>query len=425
MRAAPRIIGLLLTAALVLAACGSGDDTAGETTPTDPTATDPTPAQGTDAAETTVAPTTEPPPTVPPTTEPPEEVDINHVQVIGTHNSYHLIPEPVLFEGIAALSPELAASIEYTHLPLTDQLATFGIRQFELDVFADPDGGLYANRAANPVVGLDAASGLAELDAPGFKVLHTQDFDYGTNCLTLVICLEEIRAWSDANPTHVPIMVMIETKEQSVPDAAAQEGLELAVDLPWTEPLAFTADLLVALDAEIRSVFDAEQLIEPDDVRGDASTLNEAIRTAGWPTVDDSRGKVLFALNNGGAIRDQYVADAVNLEGRAMFTNAPLGEPDAAFVRFDDPFDPALDQAALDGYLIRTRTDSPTGDARNNDTARRDAALASGAHFLSTDYYLPSEFFDSTYVVALPNGAAARCNPITAPPTCDDAALAE
>ena len=345
--------------------------------------------------------------------------------MVGSHNSYHLIPEPLIFDGIAALSPELAASIEYTHLPLTEQLENHGIRQFELDVFADPDGGLFASRAGNPVVGLDAASGLAELDEPGFKVLDTQDFDYATTCLTLVACLDEIRDWSAGSPNHLPIMIMIEMKEESVVDAATAGGIELTLDLPWAEPLEMTTELLDALDAEIRSVFAPDQMIEPDDVRGDATTLDEAVRTAGWPTVAASRGQVIFSMTDGGRIRDLYVADAPSLEGRPIFTNATPGEPDAAFVRFDDPDDPGLDQAALDGYLIRTRTDSPTDDARNNDTARRDAALASGAHYLSTDYYLPSEFFESTYVVALPGDAVGRCNPVTAPPSCDDAVLTE
>jgi hypothetical protein len=108
-----------------------------------------------------------------------------------------------------------------------------------------------------------------------------------------------------------------------------------------------------------------------------------------------------------------------------MFTNSTPGQPDAAFIRFDDPSDPDLDAAARAGYLIRTRTDEPTIDARTNDTTRRDRALASGAHFLSTDYYRPSEYFDSAYVVSLPSGGVARCNPVTAPSTCSDDQLAE
>ncbi len=403
----------------LLAACGGSDAATSS-----PVATDAASASGTAAATTaSTAPSTTAVETT--TTVVVDEVDINHVQVIGSHNSYHLIPEPALFAGIAGLSPELAASIEYSHLPLAEQLGDHGIRQVEIDVFADPDGGLYANRAANPVVGLEPASGLAELDEPGFKVLHTQDFDYATTCLTLIACLTEIRDWSTANSNHVPIMIMIEMKEQSVVDAAAEAGLELDIDLPWAVPIEMTPELLDDLDAEIRSVFTEEQMIEPDDVRGDAATLEEAVRTTGWPTVDATRGQVLFTMTDRGRIRDMYVADAPSIEGRPIFTNGTPGLPDAAFVQFDDPTNPDLEQAALDGYLIRTRTDSPTDDARNNDTTRRDVAFSSGAQYLSTDYYVPSEYFDSPYVVEFPGDAVARCNPITAPSTCADADLLE
>jgi hypothetical protein len=47
----------------------------------------------------------------------------------------------------------------------------------------------------------------------------------------------------------------------------------------------------------------------------------------------------------------------------------------------------------------------------------RDAALASGAHFVSTDYEEPNPAF-SSYVVTIPGGTPARCNPVTAPADC-------
>jgi Phosphoinositide phospholipase C, Ca2+-dependent len=354
-----------------------------------------------------------------------ETINLNHVQMIGSHNSFHLLPPKPLFDGIAALSTQLAADLEYEHLPLPEQLETFGIRQFELDVFADPIGGLYANRASNAVVGLDPISGITELDVPGFKVMHTQDFDYETTCLSLVACLTEIEIWSSAHPTHLPIMIMLEFKELSVPEAAAEEGLELTIDLPWAIPVRITPELLDALDAEIRSVFPAERIIEPDDVRGDAATLENAVLDVGWPSIDDSRGKVLFSMTDGSSIRDMYVADHPSLEGRPIFTNGTPGQPDAAFVRFDDPTKAGLDAAATAGYLIRTRTDSPTANARTNDSTTRDAALATGAHYLSTDYYAPTEFFPSDYTVELPGGVVGRCNPVTAPPSCTDDQLAE
>jgi hypothetical protein len=393
------LVVLMVAAALVAVSCGgSGDGADAVATPT------------------TVAPTT---------TQATEPLAINHMQVIGSHNSFHLKPQPAAFEAITAVSPELAESIEYSHRPLTEQLELFGIRQFELDVFADPDGGLYANRAANAVIGLDPLAPEPELQLPGYKVLHTQDYDYETNCLTLVACLTEIDAWSVANPDHLPMMIMIEIKTQSVPDAAAAEGIELTVDLPWTIPLPVTADLLDALDTEITSVFPPDRLITPDDVRGDAPTLETAVLDRGWPTIEESRGAVLVLLNNTGDVRSSYSEGRPSLEGRPMFTSAEPGDPDAAFLRFDDPSSDGLVEAVEAGYLVRTRTDSPTADARSNNTTDRDRAFESGAHYLSTDYYEPSNYFDSPYMVAFPDGAVGRCNPITAPPTCSAEQLEE
>ena len=261
-----------MTSALLLAACGGGSD--GDTTPTVPPAD----------TETTSTVTAVPATSAPTTTESPPPLAINDIQVIGSHNSFHVKPRPAAFEAIAAVSPELAQSIEYTHRPLTEQLEQFGIRQFELDVFADPDGGLYSNRAANAVIGLDPIAPEPELRLPGYKVLHTQDFDYETTCLTLVACLTEIEAWSSEHPSHVPVMIMVEVKTQSVPEAAAADGLELTIDLPWTVPVPITPELLDALDAEITSVFDPDHLITPDDVRDGAPTLEAAVLDTGWPT---------------------------------------------------------------------------------------------------------------------------------------------
>ena len=78
-----------------------------------------------------------------------------------------------------------------------------------------------------------------------------------------------------------------------------------------------------------------------------------------------------------------------------------------------------LEALAAAGYLIRTRTDSPTGDARTGSTERREAAIASGAHYLSSDYYIEDPALGTGYVVVVED----RCNPVTAPPDCDPAEL--
>ena len=45
----------------------------------------------------------------------------------------------------------------------------------------------------------------------------------------------------------------------------------------------FTPSSFDALDAEIRSVFPAEELITPDDVRGTYETLNQAVLAVTGP----------------------------------------------------------------------------------------------------------------------------------------------
>jgi Phosphoinositide phospholipase C, Ca2+-dependent len=75
------------------------------------------------------------------------------------------------------------------------------------------------------------------------------------------------------------------------------------------------------------------------------------------------------------------------------------------------------------GYLVRTRTDADTKQARTNDTTRRELALASGAQLLSTDYPTSEPSQWTAYSVSLPGGAVARCNPVDAPPSCSNRVL--
>ena len=60
---------------------------------------------------------------------------------------------------------------------------------------------------------------------------------------------------------------------------------------------------------------------------------------------------------------------------------------------------------------MRTRADADTREARSGETARREAAFASGAQVVSTDYYEPNPAFGTGYAVRLPGDGVARCNP--------------
>jgi hypothetical protein len=351
-----------------------------------------------------------------PKSDPDASVRINQIQVIGTHNSYHAGLLPGIAKLVEQKNPEVFKSLDYAHVGLAVQL-DHGIRQIELDIFADSRGGRYAHPFGPKMV---AEAGLPP-DAdpypdgimlkPGFKVMHVQDIDYMSNCQPFIACLQIVRNWSNAHPEHVPIFILVETK-QDVPDAK----------LAWTTPEPYTSATFDALDAEIRSVFSKDEMITPDQVRGHYRTLNDAILHDAWPTLAEARGKVIFLMDQK-PVGPVYLKGHPSLRGRILFTNATPGNPDAAFVEENDGSAAEIDDLVRKGYLVRTRADSDTVEARTNDTRRRDEVLRSGAQMISTDYpaFEPAKW--TGYSVALPSGTSARCNPVAAPAKCETSLL--
>ncbi len=337
------------------------------------------------------------------------QLKLNQIQVIGSHNSYHAGISPNEMKIWQAKYPEAFKGLDYQHQPLTQQLDS-GVRQIELDIFADSQGGKYAHPNGPHIV--EAAKLPPDptfdsdhiMDKPGFKVMHMQDIDYRSTCEPFTACLKEVRQWSHAHPKHIPVFILVETKQEK-----PRPGIQMTVPEPFTES---TFD---ALDAEIRSVFPAKELITPDDVRGHYETLNEAVLAGNWPTLAHARGKVIFLMDQR-PVGPIYLAGHPSLRGRVLFTNAEPGEPDAAFIERNDG--PAADITTLvnKGYLVRTRTDADTKEARTNDTTRRDSMMATGAQILSTDYPVnePARW-PGNFVVTLPGKEPARANPVDAP----------
>jgi hypothetical protein len=341
------------------------------------------------------------------------KVTINQIQVLASHNSYHVEPEPTLLAALRSFLGAAANGFEYTHRPLADELDA-GVRQVELDVFVDdPGGGRYAQPKLVPRLGLDAVD--PALAGPGLKVLHVQEVDYRSTCPTFVDCLDDIRDWSDDHPRHLPITIQIEAKDDVIPDPG----------LGFVQPLTWTAPDFSTLEAEIRSVFASGDIISPGDIKRRSGSLADAVRKGRWPTLGKSRGQVMFMLDDKGAKRDAYRAQVPDVDDRLVFVDVPPSDPDAAVMVVNDPIGDAarIRELVRDGFIVRTRADADTVQARSGDTTRRDAAFASGAQYVSTDYVFPDDRFRTGYVVDLPGDGAARCNPVNAPKRCKNADL--
>lgn len=299
----------------------------------------------------------------PPTFDYPRdgELRLHQLQAKGTHNSYHVMKA----------GTDIAAH-KYTHVPLDQQLATQGVRAIELDTRWDAV-------------------------EEQFVVFHLGLIDEETTCRRFVDCLAAVDGWSRKNPAHHPIFVQIEPKDA----------------LPGDRDAYFSK-----LEAAIVSVLPRNRIITPDDVKAGALTLRDAITGNGWPTLGEARGKVVFFVDDSTVWSNAYAHDGQHLDGRLMFVDAPQGAGYEAIHVMNDPVGGASDiaQAVAAGFLVRTRADSDSVEPIAGDTVRRDAAFASGAHIVSTDYPAPVQGVD--YFVDVPAGTPSRCNPANAPADC-------
>ena len=292
-----------------------------------------------------------------------EQLRLNEVQFVGSHNSYKQKMPFYYFWTLRLLDRDSAKALEYWHPPLLKQLE-LGLRKLELDLFYDPSSG-------------------------EFPVGHIQVIDMATNCASLRACLREIRQWSDQNPNHIPIWVSFNLKDQAIPWLPAPE--------------LFSPEALTNIDLAIDEII-GDKLIYPSDVVDQE-----------WPSLAESRGKLLLILDEGGEKRDWYLK---RWQDRPMFVPVDKDHEAAAIMVINDPvrdFD-RIRSLVKQGYLVRTRADSGTQEARENNTVRREKAFQSGAQAISTDYFLSTNPFDSGYSVSIKGGI--RCNPVLVRENC-------
>lgn len=306
----------------------------------------------------------------------PLAVRLSQIQMRGTVNSYH----DYYGEGII---PEAI----YRHLPIDRQGAEQGIRQFDFDLSADRQSGLFLE-PKNAESGVDAES-------------HCGDW-HG--------CLWELRDWSDANPDHPMIVALVGESE---------------IHLDLMPHLHLQLDLL---EETIIQALGRARLYTPDDMRRGFPTLRAAIEEVGWPTIAETRGKVLFVLKDRGLPRTAYIdSGGLDPDERLLFV---AGDPaqaldpalaadpvvaDEVIFTFEpgwpwdyetDPADlPLIEELVAADLLVHAMTDDPDFAAE---------LKAVGVHMIGTRFpeILPP-------VLEQP----IVCNPVTRPSGCPARAL--
>lgn len=312
---------------------------------------------------------------------------LNQLQQIGTNASAKQKPEGSVLTIIRMGGSEGAEALDFGHAPLAQQLDS-GVRALSFDIVNDPQGGAFKRPAiANMAMVLHSDEHNSAMSRPGFKVIHVPDVDYRSSCPALTDCLKQVVAWSHAHPGHLPLVITLRPNDSKTPMPGA------------SQPPAMDAAALDALETEIAAIFAQDDLLTPAMVQGSDGLTR-------WPLLGEARGKVMLVLHGAGA--NAY-------DGALMF---PVREGGAVRA-FDDPVkDKARIAAAVrSGAMVLTHADLETREARKGDTARRDAAFASGAQVILTDFPAADPAI-GPYRVSLKDVGRARCGDMLGSETC-------
>ena len=278
-------------------------------------------------------------------------IRLNEVSFLATHNSYQpraSLPYRMLLRALSLIPgvPVDGRLAGFEMEGLTEQLER-GIRSLELDVNAEGRG-----------------------EEISFTVTHFLP-DNRSHCQDFKTALEELRLWSEHNPRHLPLILLIEPKD---------------VKVPFTRTRDFDAECAAALDGAIREVM-GERLLTPGEMLGAYDSFAAMRADDGWPLLGDCRGRVLFLLHPCRATED-YIERDRGIRTQAMFPclrRDGIHEAYASFILDNNPASAAKHEAEAYEELrlmVRIRADDypDFSDGRYADADR------GGAQIVTTDY---------------------------------------
>lgn len=277
-------------------------------------------------------------------------VKLNELAVIGTHNSYQLLtntPKRLLKKIIKVVSFGLDTDkTEFEMDTITVQLE-HGVRKFELDLqTVDKDGDV------------------------SFIVTHDPITDNVTSCYNLEKTLEEVSLWSDNNPGHLPVYLLIEPKANLTTIKNMKN---------------FNLTYALELDKLVKEAL-GDRLLTPAEAMGDFASFIDMRTADSWPTLKECAGKIIVLLHPN-AISQEYINTDPSIKTQSMFPVLGMERADesyASFILNNDAGSAAYHSSTVNekNLIVRTRAD----EYPHFSDERYAQANASGAQIVTTDY---------------------------------------
>jgi len=269
------------------------------------------------------------------------QIKLNEVQSLITHNSYkkNITWETHTFFSVFSMVNNVD-SIAYEHDNMTAQFNN-GVRGVELDI---------------------------SWENGRFLVYHDIRYDTGSTCPDWELALEEMKIWSDNNPGHLPISVLVELKDSSM-----------------------SADRLTKLDESVREAMGTDKLITPSLLMGDNGSLSKVAANNDWITLKEAMGKFMFILHPHTDATSNFIALDTSLRSLSfvpMFYYSDYLSPKPEYadhyllIKEDALKVSAVRPLIESGYMVRIRMDAPL----RYDEKSKKIAVNTGAQLISTDY---------------------------------------
>ncbi len=297
-------------------------------------------------------------------------IRFNELRFVATHNSYQTPATDEfkeLYRDLSELTCGLvkAEKAEFWSQTLTQQL-NCGVRSFEMDIETFDRNGEVS-----------------------FTCMHSPYIDMTTSCYDFALAMKEIKMWSDNNPNHLPITIIIEPK---------------SAFLPMNDMEFFSLEYACELDNVLKSSLD-DKLFTPADMLRDYSNFGEMRNADDWCKAKDMLGKVLILLHDCD-ITEDYISIDESIKTQAMFPMLRADDIDRACTSFilansPDELLEMSDEVIKEKKIVaRTRADTYT-DAPPE---QRENAIASNAQIVSTDYPPRDDLQTGAYTVTFENG---------------------
>lgn len=278
-------------------------------------------------------------------------VKINEIAVIGTHNSYQMLPTPQKYafeKYLMFLSGgKKGTKLNFEMDPYTAQLE-YGVRNLEIDIeTVDKDGKV------------------------SFVVTHSPISDNTSSAYDFAKGLYEIALWSDNNPNHLPVYLLIEPKGE-VPSVNNMKN--------------FSVGYAEKLDLIIREVL-GDRLLTPKQAMGDYKSFEEMRMADSWPSLKEAAGKIIVLLHPCN-VTDEYISIDDTLNSQAMFPMLRfdgIDKPYASFILDNDPETATVNNKKTvieKNLMVRTRADNYPVFSDERYRCADDC----GSHIITTDY---------------------------------------